>query len=103
LTLSEVTPQSMTVNGSVITSGGVPRAGGADQFRSAFMIRCGGHLLGPVLRPARRHAHRPAVVEVEQHFGDLVPRQQEDVVGSAMKSAATSTRPRSRILRQITE
>ena len=28
----------MTVNGSVITSGGTPRAGGGDHCRSAFMI-----------------------------------------------------------------
>ncbi len=37
-TLSEVMPQSMMVNGSVITSGGTPRAGGGDHCRSAFMI-----------------------------------------------------------------
>ena len=32
-----------------------------------------GHLPGPVLRPARRHAHGPAVVQIEQHLGHLVP------------------------------
>ena len=31
-------PQSMTVNGSVMTSGGTPRAGGGDHCRSAFMM-----------------------------------------------------------------
>ena len=31
-------PQSMTVNGSVMTSGGTPSAGGGDHCRSAFMM-----------------------------------------------------------------
>jgi hypothetical protein len=33
-----VTPQSITLNGSVMTSGGTPRAGGADHERSACMM-----------------------------------------------------------------
>src|SRR6516225_10221515 len=37
-TLSEVMPQSMTVNGSVMTSGGTPSAGGGDHWRSASMM-----------------------------------------------------------------
>ncbi len=103
--LSEVMPHSMMVNGSVITSGGTPSAGGGDHLRSASMISsCAGHLPWPVPRPARRYAHRPAVVQVEQHLGHLVPAQQEYVVRVREELlAATRTRPRSRILRQMIE
>jgi len=102
--LSEVMPHSMIVNGSVITSGGTPSAGGGDHLRSASMI------------PLRRAISRG------QYFGprDGMPTAQpwyrsnstsgtscllsRNMSSASVKNdAATSTFPRSRILRQMTE
>src|SRR5258705_9271388 len=52
-TLSEVMPHSMTVNGSVTTSGGRPRAGGALHPRSASRIPLRRAISGPQYLPPR--------------------------------------------------
>src|SRR6516162_6251543 len=64
-TASVVIPHSMAVNGSVTTSGGVPRAGGGDQARSESMMTRRRVISAGQYRGPLAGAPTPSVVEIE--------------------------------------